>query len=460
MAGTVELTGSASWTQEAGSDSQSGNPVQIFGSGTLTDVSGAGSFDLIDSPTLTGTIPAGQTVTADAIHGHNATIEVSGVVTNNGTLALLSPVGGGQPNIAGGTQIDNKGLFTSQTESLNYLEANLLNTGTVEVKSGELRQDNNTTTTNEGSFKVLSGAIFHALTGSDLFVNKGSVSNAGTVELTGSASWTQEAGSDSQSGNPVQIFGSGTLTDVSGAGSFDLIDSPTLTGTIPAGQTVTADAIKSHSATIEIPATVTNEGTLALVSPAEGGYTNLHETTGSSKVVNDGLITAQSESSVNYLEVPLVTPRRRHGGSKEWRTASGRQHDDHQRRLVQGFGWRDISAEHRWRSVCKQGFCVATRGRLSLKGNASWTQEAGVAPQSGNPVSIYGSGTLTDVSGAGNFDSDRQPQPDRNDPGGTDGNGRCDSRPQLHFDLTGVSGEVINQGTFILDNPSLGAEPP
>ena len=298
-AGTLVLTGSASWTQEAGSAEQSGSPVVMY-SGTLTDVSGAGSFDLIDSPTLTGTIPAGQTVTADAIPGHNAVIEIPATVTNEGTLALVSPTSGGESelhaSLAAG-KVVNDGLITAQSQSsVNFLEVSLVNASgaTVEVKSGEWRQNNNTTTTNEGSFKVLSGAIFHPSTGSDLFVNKGALSNAGTLVLTGSASWTQEAGSAEQSGSPVVMY-SGTLTDVSGAGSFDLIDSPTLTGTVPAGQTVTADAIPGHNAVIEIPATVTNEGTLALVSQHEGGYADL------SKAPNPGRssTTASSRHSRN-----------------------------------------------------------------------------------------------------------------------------------------------------------------
>src|SRR5208282_4849169 len=97
----------------------------------------------------------------------------------------------------------------------NYLEAPLVNeaAGTVQVKSGELRQDENTTTTNEGKFEVESGATFAATS-------------------------------------------SGKLTDVSGAGSFDLIDSAVLSGTVPKEQTVTADAIESHSALVKISGTV------------------------------------------------------------------------------------------------------------------------------------------------------------------------------------------------------------
>ena len=306
--GTINLSNNASWTQNG---IETGNPVLIFNSGTLTDESGTGSFDLVDTPILSGTIPKGQTVTAEAVPSHNAEIKISGTVTNEGTLALNSPSKGGVPDLVGSSaQVQNKGVLSTQSASTNaaFLETNLTNAaaGTVEVKSGELRQDENTTTTNEGAFKIAASATFAATTSKDLFVNKGSLSNAGTSSLTNNASWTQEAATATQSGNPVSIFNSGTLTDVSGAGSFDLIDSAVLSGTIPKGQAVTADAIPSHNAEVKITGTVTNEGTLALDSPAGGGLPSIEKSSLSSQVNNDGLLTAQSESSQSgRLEVAL-----------------------------------------------------------------------------------------------------------------------------------------------------------
>ena len=148
---------------------------------------------------------------------------------------------------------------------------------TVDVESGELRQDKNTTTTNDGLFEVDGGAVFAATSGEDEFVNKGSLVNGGSVSLANDASWTQEAGTSTESGNPVSIFNSGQLTDVSGVGSFDLVDTAVLGGTIPAGQTVTAEAIPSHNAEVKVSGTVTNEGTLALDSPSGGGVAALEK---------------------------------------------------------------------------------------------------------------------------------------------------------------------------------------
>ena len=117
-------------------------------------------------------------------------------------------------------------------------------------------------------FEVAEGAVFAATSGTDEFVNKGSLANGGSVSLANDASWTQEAGTSSETGNPIVILNSGQLTDVSGAGAFDLIDTAVLSGTVPEDQTVTADAIPSHNAEVKVSGTVTNEGTLALDSPA------------------------------------------------------------------------------------------------------------------------------------------------------------------------------------------------
>ncbi len=185
------------------------------------------------------------------------------------------------------------------------------------MAAGELRQDDNTKTTNEGFFDVEAGAIFAATTGNDLFVNKSVLSNGGSVALTNGASWTQEAGAAKETGAAVAMH-AGTLTDVSGTGSFDLVDTTSLNGTVPKGQTVTADAEPSHNSIIDIAGTVLNEGTLALSSPPSGGEATLAGT--SSQLDNDGVLSARSESSnANFLEMPLTNAA---GEPSMWRLAN------------------------------------------------------------------------------------------------------------------------------------------
>ena len=456
--GTVSLSGNASWTQEAGTKPQSGGPVSIFNSGKLTDVSGAGSFDLIDTAVLSGTVPNEQTVTADAIPSHDAEVKISGTVTNEGTLALESPAGGGEALLAGSSShIDNKGLISAETKSTNenYLQTNLTNeaSGTVQVKSGELNQNENTTTTNEGAFKVEGGATFAASSSKDEFANRGSLANTGTVSLSGNASWTQEAGAAAETGNAVSIFNSGELTDVSGAGSFDLIDTAVLSGTVPKKQKVTADAIESHNALIKISGTVTNEGTLVLDSPSKGGEPAFVGNT--AQIDNDGLFVAGSESSNEaYLQTNLTNAA---GGTVEIKSGELNQDEN---TTTTNEGKFEVASGATFAATSSSDLFVnkgplANGGTVSLSGNASWTQEAGTKPQSGGPVSIFNSGKLTDVSGAGSFDLI-----DTAVLSGTVPNEQtvtADAIPSHDAEVK-ISGTVTNEGTLALESPAGGGE--
>ncbi len=455
--GSFSLSGDASWTQEAGTEPQSGNPVSIFNSGSLTDVSGAGRFDLIDTASLSGTVPVGQTVTAEALPEHDARVVISGTVVNEGTLALDSPSKGGPPELveaSGSSLIENLGVLSAQSESgaVGHLQVALINgvAGIVEVKSGEFRQDDNTTTTNEGIFEVDSGAVFEAASSKDLFVNdakapEGVIDN-GTIGLTGDASWTQNG---SESGNPVSIFNGGVLTDKAGAGRFDLIDTAGLSGTIPVGQTVTAEALPEHDARVVISGTVVNEGTLALDSPSKGGAPELVEASGSSLIENLGVLSTQSEStSIDDLQVALTNEAL---GSVEVKSGEFRQDDN---TTTTNEGTFEVAAGAVFAATSSADLFVnkgplVNVGAVSLSGDASWRQEAGGAAESGNPVSIFSSGMLTDVSGAGGFDL--------LDTAGLSGmipKGqmvRAESRSGHNAVVELAGGEVVNEGTFVLD---------
>ena len=320
--GAITLTANASWTQNAQTAPQTGNPVTIFNTGTLTDQSGTGSFTLIDTPILTGTVPAGQTVTVTAPSGHNADAQISGTVVNDGTLTLDSPSGGGYAKLTaytGASTVTNNGVVQAQVETggtLNYLEVNLTNsaTGTLAVNSGQLAQDTATTTTNDGTLitdpatMTTAAGTLDLTNANALLVNDGTLTNNGAITLTANASWTQNAQTAPQTGNPVTIFNTGTLTDQSGTGSFTLIDTPILTGTVPVGQTVTVTAPSGHNADAQISGTVVNDGTLTLDSPSGGGYAKLTAYTGGSTVTNNGVVQAQVETggTLNYLEVNLT----------------------------------------------------------------------------------------------------------------------------------------------------------
>jgi hypothetical protein len=90
--------------------------------------------------------------------GHKSTLSFAAAssVQATGEIVLDSQSSGGYAALEGGPAVtlSNSGSIVSQVEgaNLDYLETNLTNAagGTVEVKSGELRQDENTTTTNDG----------------------------------------------------------------------------------------------------------------------------------------------------------------------------------------------------------------------------------------------------------------------------------------------------------------------
>jgi hypothetical protein len=305
--GAITLSNGASWT--SGGGGETGSPVSMF-SGTFTDVGSApsGSFDLTDSPTLDGAIAPGETIDLVGLPGHNASASLNArTLTNAGTIVLDSQSSGGYAELSDGT-LDNNGTLRTQVETggdLDFLEVGLVNQGTVTVASGELRQDDNTTTTNKGSIAVDADATYTLTTSSDQFANDsgGSVASSGSITLSNGASWSSAGGSET--GSAVTMFG-GTFTDTGTAssGSFELVDSATITGTIASGETVSVTALAGHNATGDLGGdTLTNHGAIVLESQSGGGYAELSDGT----LDNDGRLRSQVESgNPNYVEVDLV----------------------------------------------------------------------------------------------------------------------------------------------------------
>ena len=245
-------------------------------------------------------------------HGHgrcriDSTTTLSGgaPVANDGTLVLDNPSGDGWAQLQG-EELINNGTLRSQVEGpdLDYLEVGLENTatGVVEVKSGELRQDEGTTTTNraKGTISVKPSGTLAVTSGSGKLVNEGTVEDEGTISIS-SATWTQSGGGET--GNAVALSGA-SLIDSAGAGEFKLSGGCKLSGTIPSGQTVTVSGglgIDSNT-TLSGGAPVTNDGTLVLDSPSGDGWAQLQ----GEKLINSGTVRTQVEgASLDYLEVSL-----------------------------------------------------------------------------------------------------------------------------------------------------------
>jgi len=155
--------------------------------------------------------------------------------------------------------------------------------------------------TNEGTFTVAADASVEmqpSFAGKAGFINDAAVVNDGAI-ITHGAEWTQRGGS--VSGNEVILQSGSTLIDSAGAGSFLANNASfTLTGTIPAGQTVTVrgepynyNGELYNSTTLKTGGKeLVNDGTLRL-NPTGSGEVGGSVTLEEGSIHNNGLIDAE-----------------------------------------------------------------------------------------------------------------------------------------------------------------------
>ena len=175
----------ATWAQSGGS--VSGSAVVLQNAATLADSAGAAQFlQNYGTVTITGTIPAGQTVTVQGAPYssggetyYSTTTSLGGAqLVNDGTLTLDAP---GTGNTSGGSvyltngSIQNNGAIGAAVADPSWaihLQAGLTNShaGTMTVTGGSLDQDNGTATTNDGVVTLGPGAVYQLQEGSS-FVN-------------------------------------------------------------------------------------------------------------------------------------------------------------------------------------------------------------------------------------------------------------------------------------------------
>ncbi len=141
----------------------------------MTDSDGDGGFDVIGSSTLSGTIPTGQTVNVDG-SGTSVILSIGGAVTVDGTLEL-SPTTNGYAMVSGGSLAINSGgnlSVNAGRPTTAYLRTPIKNKtgGTVTIAAPTTNQDNNTLTTNQGTFSVSSGGGY-TLSGGSSFTRLG-----------------------------------------------------------------------------------------------------------------------------------------------------------------------------------------------------------------------------------------------------------------------------------------------
>jgi hypothetical protein len=188
----------------------------MMNSGKLTDngTGSSGMFDVVNTVTVSGTIAAGETVTATGIANTNANISAASGLVNNGTIVLDCQTGAssGSATLSGGP-VTNNGTVDSQVEcsnTHNLLQASVTNaaSGTIEVKSGELEQDTGTTTTNDGD------VIIDAAGNLNLDVSTAAFDEAATATLTFDISGTMAFGTINFSGGSTFTFNGGTADPV------------------------------------------------------------------------------------------------------------------------------------------------------------------------------------------------------------------------------------------------------
>jgi hypothetical protein len=237
-----------------------GNPLELQGT-KIVDSRGTGPIDLKYNDVLTGTIPAGQTVTFPAgVFLGKATL------TNDGTFECTGTSKGAGNLITEGTTIDNAGTFAVAAGSACDLEVPLTNTATgkVDIK-GSLYPTY--PVVNDGSFKLEEGGTFNDdIAGAGAiatFTNdpSGTVSNDGTFDI-GSSTFTSNG--DLGGSQPITLNNS-SLHDQAGAGAFLLYGTDTVTGTVPAGQTLAVRGNAGYQGVLSLGgAVLTNDGIITL----------------------------------------------------------------------------------------------------------------------------------------------------------------------------------------------------
>jgi hypothetical protein len=171
------------WTQSGGS--VSGSTVSLYDGDTLVYSAGTGSFAFGSGNaenSISGTIPAGQTVSLSAGTSGNALLGLDGTVTNNGTFVMDAPAGAtGNPEVdpgpAGGSFVNNAAvdLIDPIASQSNLLRTDLTNaaSGVIDVQSGTTYYDGGNTLLNQGTLLIAPAAQF--------IQKAGTATNSGTL---------------------------------------------------------------------------------------------------------------------------------------------------------------------------------------------------------------------------------------------------------------------------------------
>jgi hypothetical protein len=243
-------------------------------------------------------VPAGApTILVQGNSTYNrATLTAAGSFTNAGTITLqanygypsdLTVTSGTLTNAASGViNVNPDGGGGSRT-----ITADLVNNGTINVKTATALSTANGTYTNAGTLNIASGASL-SVSGSGQTFRQGSgtLNNSGAFGLSGNATFDFAGGT--LAGNAPVVSGASLKMEGAAAGTILVAGSTTLLGDVPAGAPtiVVQGSSSAGNATLTAASSFTNAGTITL--QANYGYA-------SDLAVSSGTLTNAGTINVN-----------------------------------------------------------------------------------------------------------------------------------------------------------------
>jgi len=331
--------------------------------------------------------PNGVLTLGDAGSGTSALLGCGGLTTLTNTGHLNTVAGGGGNRLI---------------QFVNFLNAA---GGTVDLAAPTV-DDSCGSISNNGTYVIEAGGSLSLTNGPSFSNNGGSLTNHGSVSVSGAspAAFAQRGGSES--GNPVIISGSTLDDDTSGgAGLFTLTGNTTLTGTganpgVAAGQVVTIPANNSQAS---VATAITNAGTITL-GDSGSGTSALLGCGGTITLTNTGHLNTVAGGGGNRL-IQFVNFLNAASGTVD---LGGPLIDDscgtisnNGTYVVEASGSLSLTNGP---SFINSGGSLTNNGSVTVSGGglASFVQRGGT--ESGNPVVVSGSKLDDDTSaGAGLF---------------------------------------------------------
>jgi hypothetical protein len=250
--------------------------LHIEGSG-----SGNGTLNLAQASTIT----SHGVVSMDSTNGNYSLLDGAGLLTNQGQFNTTQGSGG-----------------------TRYMRVSLTNAaaGTVSIGATDTRQDQGTTTNNNGAWNVLAGGVY-SLTGGTTFNN-----NAGTMSIADpsglkSNSATFKQHNTNATGAPILLLNSNLNMTGTGAAKFLLHQTNILSGTIAAAQTVTSEGAADGNSLTRISGNVTNAGTFVMDS-TNGNWAQIFPDSGTPLFTNTGTLKTLGTLGTRYWRVNLTNP--------------------------------------------------------------------------------------------------------------------------------------------------------